>query len=98
MSGSENPAPRANAEGRATFDTERPDDISTRSAPQSDFRMAMAGDGLAYAARLIVLNALAAESAALAGDATGFVAPFRVIVRAVAEARDIWALAGGRRG
>ena len=64
----ESPAPRANAGSRANIEAEHADNIDTREAAQSDVRMALAGDALGDAARLIAVNGHLAEGAARDGD------------------------------
>lgn len=68
--------------------------MSNAPEKNSEFRMALASDALGYAARLIALNALAAEGAARDGDEAAFVARFQAVAAALDEARDVYALAG----
>ena len=84
MTTKESPAPRANAGSRANIEAEHADNIDTREAAQSDVRMALAGDALGDAARLIAVNGLLAEGAARDGDEAALVARFRAIAAALA--------------
>ena len=61
----------------------------------ADYRMALAGDALADAARLIAVNGLLGESAARRGDEAEAFARLRAVADALAEAREIVKLAGG---
>ena len=55
----------------------------------------LAGDALETAARLIALNALAAEGAARRGDEGECFARLRAVAETLDEAQDIVRLAGG---
>jgi hypothetical protein len=55
---------------------------------------ALAGDGLAVAARVIAVNGLMAESAVARGDLAEVFAKFRLVDSALQDAREIVALAG----
>ncbi len=59
------------------------------------YRLALAGDAIADAARLIAVNDLAAEGAARRGDEAEVFARLRNVADALAEAREIVKLAGG---
>jgi hypothetical protein len=61
----------------------------------AEFRMALAGDALADAARLIAVNGLLGESAARRGDGAETFARLRIVAAALDEAREIVRLAGG---
>ena len=73
---------------------------SPLSAPtlsaQSEYRMALASDALAVAARVIAVNGLLAEGAARRGDEAETLARLRAVARALQEARDVYALASGK--
>jgi Flp pilus assembly protein TadD len=56
--------------------------------------LAMAGDALAEAARLIAINGLLAESAIRRGDGGEAFAHLRKVADALDDARDVVALAG----
>ena len=56
--------------------------------------MALAGDALGDAARIIAVNGLLAEGAARRGDEIGTIERFQVIAAALDGARDIYRLAG----
>jgi hypothetical protein len=58
------------------------------------YRLAVAGDAIADAARLIAVNALAAEGAARRGDETEAFARLRAVADALDQAREIVRLAG----
>ena len=73
-------------------------DLEPRAAETvADYRMALAGDVLADVARLVAINALAAEGAARRGDEAEAYARFRAVADALDMARDIVRLAGGPR-
>jgi hypothetical protein len=65
-------------------------------ATQLEYRMSLAGDAIADAARLIAVNALAAEGAARRGDDAGTIERLRAVAAALDAARDVYALATGR--
>jgi hypothetical protein len=55
---------------------------------------ALAGDAIVVSARLIAVNGLSAESAALRGDMAEAFAKLRLVAHALDEAREIVMLAG----
>ena len=59
-----------------------------------DYRMALTGDALADAARLIGMSGLLAEGAARRGDEAEAFARLRTVAAALDEAREIVRLAG----
>ena len=63
----------------------------------AEYRMALAGDALGDAARIIAVNGLLAEGAARRGDEAGAIERFQTIAAALDEARDVYALARGAR-
>jgi hypothetical protein len=65
----------------------------TTSEPTSEHRMALAGDALADAARLIAVNGLLGESAARRGDEAEAFARLRLVAAALEEAREVVELA-----
>jgi|SRR5579863_174662 len=89
-----NPAPLAAGPASENFS------LSAESGSQikaDGYRMALAGDALADVSRIIAVNALAAEGAARRGDEAEAVARLRAVAAALDEARDVYALAMGRR-
>jgi len=70
--------------------------MSAPDESDAEARMALAGDALADAARLIACQGLLAESAARHGDEAGVIARFQAIATALDAARDVHALAAGR--
>jgi hypothetical protein len=70
--------------------------MSATTENAAEFRMALVGDALADAARLIAINSLLAESAARRGDEAGTFARLRLVAAALDEARAIASLAAER--
>lgn len=100
MTTKENPA-RAVTRDRAQHDKEQPGSSTTKppSSPSENdasHRMALVGDALGVAARLIAVRALAGESAARSGDEAETIKRFRAIAAVLDEARDMYAIASGR--
>jgi hypothetical protein len=65
-------------------------------AMQLEYRMALVGDAIADGARLIAVNALAAEGAARRGEDAGTIERLRAVAAALDTAREVYALATGR--
>ncbi len=81
---------------RADIEAEQRDVSETPAAAQLEYRMALAGDALGDAARLIAVNGLLAEGAARRGDEAGTIERLRAVAAALDAARDMYALASGR--
>ncbi|WP_294538746.1 hypothetical protein [uncultured Rhodoblastus sp.] len=93
------PGPRANAGDRAEGNHNVVPSIPTASenqAPEARWTVAwpLAADGLATASRLIAVNGLLAESAAMRGDMGEAFSRLKACNAALSEAREIVAAAG----
>jgi hypothetical protein len=81
------------AASRADIEAEQRDIIETPVAAQFEYRMALAGDALGDAARIIAVYGLLAEGAARRGDEIVTIERFQAIAAALNEASGVYRIA-----